>query len=197
MISRLTTYILMTSTCMRTCIEVLKKKIQWNMVFGTFLLHLAQQYLLKIIGHGKMMYRMEDPPRDLLFYVLVWFTQFSSLHVISLFSFNTSTTHLNWPEISNEHISRFKQRQSEFWEIWSYRISKALYEKHIPLVLTKIPKNGVTFKSLVTTFVTWNLKKKTFSKLYKDSFYLMVNKIVFKKFIDMLLIIIDYQVFSN
>lgn len=40
-------------------------------------------------------------------------------------------------------------------------------------------------------------KKKTFSKLYKDSFYFMVNKIVFKKFIDMLLIIIDYQVFSN
>lgn len=28
LISRLTTYILMTSTCMRTCIEVLKKKIQ-------------------------------------------------------------------------------------------------------------------------------------------------------------------------
>lgn len=40
-------------------------------------------------------------------------------------------------------------------------------------------------------------KKKTFSKSYKDSFYFMVNKIVFKKFIDMLLIIIDYQVFSN
>lgn len=40
-------------------------------------------------------------------------------------------------------------------------------------------------------------KKKTFSKSHKDSFYLMVNKIVFKKFIDMLLIIIDYQVFSN
>lgn len=114
------------------------------------------------IGHGKMMYRMEDPPRDLLFYVLVWFTQFPSLHVISLFSFNTSTTHFKWPELSNEHISRFKQRESEFWKMWSYRISKALYEKHIPLVLTKIPKNGVTFKSPVTTFVTWNLKKKLF-----------------------------------
>lgn len=161
MISRLTTYILMTSTCMRTCIEVLKKKIQWNMVFGTFLLHLAQQYLLKIIGHGKMMYRMEDPPRDLnlmYWYGLHNFPPFMS----SRFSLNTSTTHLNWPEISNEHISRFKQRQSQFWEMWSYRISKALYEKHIPLVLTKIPKNGVTFKSLVTTFVTWNLKKKLF-----------------------------------
>lgn len=42
----------------------------------------------------------------------------------------------------------------EVTESLSYRISKALYEKHIPLVLTKIPKNGVTFKSPVTTFVT-------------------------------------------
>lgn len=81
--------------------------------------------------------------------------------------------------------------------MWSNRISKALYEKHIPLVLTKIPKNGVTFKSPVTTFCNVKFKKKTFSKLYKDSFYFMVNKIVSKKFIDMLLIIIDYQVFSN
>lgn len=93
MISRLTTYILMTSTCMRTCIEVLKKKIQWNMVFGTFLLHLAQQYLLKIIGHGKMMYRMEDPPRDLLFYVLVWFNNFPPF-MLSLFSLLTQAPHI-------------------------------------------------------------------------------------------------------
>lgn len=46
------------------------------MGFGTFLLHLEQQYLLKIIGHGNMMYRMEDPPRDLklVIHALVWFT---------------------------------------------------------------------------------------------------------------------------
>lgn len=92
LISRLTTNILMTSTCMRTCIEVLKKKIQWNMVFGTFLLHLAQQYLLKIIGHGKMMYRMEDPPRDLN--LMYWYGFTISLLLCHLTFLLTQAPHI-------------------------------------------------------------------------------------------------------
>lgn len=94
MISRLTTYILMTSTCMRTCIEVLKKKIQWNMVFGTFLLHLAQQYLLKTLDMVK--WCIEWKTHQEIYYFMYWY----GLHnfppfMLSLFSLLTQAPHIS------------------------------------------------------------------------------------------------------